>query len=110
MSTKSKDKDKTMQESGTSSISVTMAGYLGGIQTLSKYGRNHFVVAGSLGQKVFAHRYTSDDRRRWGKMGGRPRRITLAEMEEVRKQNPSRKGAKGGQPSSGSRTSSDPII
>lgn len=110
MTRESRNKNKPLQESGISDISVAVAGRLGGIETLTRHGRKHFVAAGKLGQKVLAQRYTCDDRRRWGRIGGRPRRNTLAEMEEVRKQNPSRKEAKGGQPSSGSRTSSNPII
>jgi hypothetical protein len=78
------NKNKTLRGSGTSDISVAVAGRLGGIETLTRHGRKHFVDAGRLGQKALAQRYTHDDRRRWGRMGGRPRKNTLAEMEEVR--------------------------
>jgi len=58
-------------------LSVKEAGALGGAATLRRWGRGHFVEAGRRGQLVMARRYTSEDRRRWGKLGGRPRRNRL---------------------------------
>ena len=77
---------RTILESDTDSISVRLAGHFGGIQTLRRRGRNHFVIAGKLGQEVFAQRYTSEDRSRWGRLGGRPRKSTkvLGEKGQIK--------------------------
>jgi hypothetical protein len=56
-------------------IGVRQAGKLGGLSTRSRHGTDHFKAAGRKGQAVFASRYTTDDRRRWGALGGRPARI-----------------------------------
>ena len=74
MATKSTDIEKTVKELEPDSISVKLAGHLGGIKTVALHGRIHFVVAGKRGQQAFAQRYTSKDRSRWGKLGGRPRK------------------------------------
>jgi len=58
-------------------ISCAEAGHLGGIRVLQQYGRQHYVNAGKKGQITLKSRYTHEDRSRWGKMGGRPRRKTL---------------------------------
>lgn len=55
-------------------ITVTEAGKRGGLTTKAQYGINHFRLAGSKGQAIFASRYTINDRRRWGALGGRPRK------------------------------------
>lgn len=48
------------------------AGQLGGLECLRRRGRIHFARAGKLGQETLTRRYTTDDRRRWGRLGGRP--------------------------------------
>lgn len=58
-------------------ISVQMAGHLGGVKTAALHGRIHFVNAGKRGQQIFGQRYTSEDRSRWGKLGGRPKKSTI---------------------------------
>jgi len=63
-------------------ITVSQAGRLGGLETLRRHGRYHFVRAGRLGQQVIAHHYTTEDRRHWGSLGGRPRKLRLANMGE----------------------------
>jgi len=55
--------------------SVRDAGRLGGLTTLLRHGRQHFSAAGRHGQETLQSRYTSQDRRRWGALGGRPRKI-----------------------------------
>jgi len=67
---------------GKESITASEAGRLGGLETLRRHGRQHFVAAGRRGQKVIAHYYTAEDRRRWGSLGGRPRKLGLANMGE----------------------------
>jgi hypothetical protein len=79
------------------SPTVREVGRLGGLQTLRRWGRNHFVQAGRLGQEVMARRYTSNDRRRWGKLGGRPRKIRLTLMGEKGEPN----GRRHGEPACG---------
>ena len=74
MATKSTDMDKKLKEINSDSISIRLAGRLGGIKTAALHGRIHFVTAGKRGQQVFAQRYTSEDRSRWGKLGGRPKK------------------------------------
>lgn len=63
------------------------AGRRGGMSTLAKRGRAHFSIIGAHGQEVFAARYTSLDRSRWGRLGGRPKkqRLNLGEEERPRK-------------------------
>ena len=55
-------------------LTVSMSGRLGGLETLRRHGREHFVNAGRLGQAQFSKRYTSEDRRKFGSMGGRPKK------------------------------------
>lgn len=74
--------DKMVPTEGKESITVSEAGRLGGLETLRRHGRQHFVTAGRQGQEVIAHYYTSEDRRHWGSLGGRPRRRKLADMGE----------------------------
>ena len=74
MTTKSTGRKKAVEGLKSNSMSVKLAGHLGGIKTVILYGKIHFVNAGKRGQQVFAQRYTSADRSRWGKLGGRPRK------------------------------------
>ena len=56
-------------------ISCAEAGRAGGLQTLQRHGRAHFSTIGKLGQEKFKERYVTADRRFWGSLGGRPRRL-----------------------------------
>ena len=55
-------------------MTVSEAGRLGGLETLRRHGRQHFAVAGRRGQTVMAQHYSTEARRLWGALGGRPRR------------------------------------
>ena len=70
---KAEDFEGTSHEAVKRSITVSEAGRLGGLETLRRHGRQHFVAAGRRGQKVIAHHYTTEDRRR-GSLGGRPKK------------------------------------
>lgn len=71
--------DGTLKNVNPDGISVKQAGHLGGIKTAGLHGRIHFVIAGKRGQQVFAQRYSTEDRSRWGKLGGRPKKIPWGE-------------------------------
>jgi DNA-binding XRE family transcriptional regulator len=71
------------------------AGKAGGLETSRRYGRAHFVEAGRRGQQVLRERYTSEDRRRWGQLGGRPQRRRY--VPGARVENPA-KGGWGARP------------
>ena len=66
--------EKVVKEEGPDKISVRAAGHLGGIRTAALHGRAHFINAGKRGQRVFCQLYTREDRSRWGKLGGRPKK------------------------------------
>ena len=53
------------------------AGKLGGLTTLTRYGITFYREIGRRGQVSFTAKYTIEDRRRWGKLGGRPRKYSL---------------------------------
>lgn len=55
-------------------MTLREAARIGGRTTLERHGKEHFVKAGIKSQAIYQSRYTSEDRRRFGKMGGRPRR------------------------------------
>ena len=74
--------NKIVLTEGKESITVSEAGRLGGLETLRRHGRQHFVAAGRRGQEVIARYYTAEDRRRWGSLGGRPKKLRLANMGE----------------------------
>jgi hypothetical protein len=74
--------NKIVPTEGEESITVSDAGRIGGLETLRRHGRQHFVAAGRRGQEVVAHYYTAEDRRRWGSLGGRPKKPKLADMGE----------------------------
>jgi hypothetical protein len=82
MTYKAKNTDKVVPKARDKSITVSEAGRLGGLETLRRYGRQHFVAVGRRGQEVMARYYTAEDRRRWGSMGGRPKKPRLADMGE----------------------------
>jgi hypothetical protein len=56
-------------------LTVSEAGRMGGMSTANRYGREHYSAIGHLGQLVFATKFTTEDRRRWGRLGGRPKRL-----------------------------------
>jgi len=66
------------------SISVKTAGRKGGLTTLNRHGRKHFIQAGKKGQKIIKSKYTQYDRRRWGALGGRPQRKHVNLGEETK--------------------------
>jgi hypothetical protein len=74
--------DNVVPKAGKKSITVSEAGHLGGLETLLRHGRQHFVTAGRRGQEAITQYYTTKDRRRWGAMGGRPRRTKFTSMGE----------------------------
>lgn len=74
--------NRIMPTDNKESITVSEAGRLGGLETLRRHGRQHFAVAGRRGQEVIAHRYSTDDRRRWGRLGGRPKNNISQHGEE----------------------------
>ena len=53
------------------------AGRRGGNATMAKHGIAHVIEAGAKGQAVLRTRYGREDRKRWGAMGGRPRRKNI---------------------------------
>jgi len=79
---KVEDIEGISREAVKGSITAREAGRLGGLETLRRYGRHHFVTAGHLGQQVIARLYAAEDRRRWGSMGGRPRKRRLVSLGE----------------------------
>ena len=63
-------------------LSVKDAGRLGGLTTLARHGLDHYREAGRKGQAKLAARFGKAQRRRWGSMGGRPRKRRLNHMGE----------------------------
>lgn len=94
MAYKARNTDNAVPKAGNNSITVSEAGRLGGLETLRRHGRQHFVTAGHLGQQVIAQYYTTEDRRYWGAMGGRPRRKHYT----GRKDNPNEKEERRARP------------
>ena len=62
-------------------ITVKEAGRRGGQETSRRHGREHYREIGMKGQIAMREKYP-DMAHIWGKMGGRPRKKTLAEIEE----------------------------
>lgn len=63
-------------------LSVKEAGRLGGLATLARYGVNHYKDAGKKGQAALSATCTSDQRRFWGSLGGRPQKRRLFQGEK----------------------------
>lgn len=61
-----------MNQQQTKEFTVKEAGAIGGKTTLAKYGREHFKAIGRKGQASLAAKITSNERRAWGTLGGRP--------------------------------------
>ena len=67
---------------GNQNISCAEAGQQGGLATLARHGVEHFRYAGAKGQAVLSQRYSTKQRRLWGRMGGRPRKAPINLGEE----------------------------
>lgn len=76
------------------SLSVQEAGKKGGLATRDKYGRVFLRNIGQRGGYVTSERY-KDRLSYWGKKGGRPRKATLADMEETPDGKSKQKGGRG---------------
>ena len=66
---------------GNQSISCAEAGRQGGLATLARHGVEHFRHVGTKGQAILSQRYSTKQRKLWGKKGGRPRK-PLVELGE----------------------------
>jgi hypothetical protein len=60
-------------------LTVAEAGKRGGLKLLKTRGRNHFVVIGKKGQAAMRRKYPHMASE-WGKLGGRPKKLTLREI------------------------------
>ena len=60
-------------------LTVREAGRLGGLAVLRKRGREFYSEIGRQGQRIVRERYPGMPSV-WGKMGGRPRKPTLADI------------------------------
>jgi len=75
------------QKSRVQALTVREAGKLGGLTVLRKHGSAHFREIGKKGQKVMREHYPNMARK-WGKLGGRPRKTsTKGTMGEEGKKN-----------------------
>ncbi|MFQ6121968.1 MAG: hypothetical protein ACE5LA_02785 [Dehalococcoidales bacterium] len=63
-------------------LTVQEAGRFGGLATLRRHGIDHYRRAGRKGQAKLAARFGKAQRRRWGAMGGRPKRVRFTNMGE----------------------------
>lgn len=61
------------------SMTVAQAGKRGGLNLLQTRGRKHFVVIGRKGQAAMRRKYHGMATE-WGKLGGRPKKLTLGEI------------------------------
>lgn len=61
------------------SISVTEAGRKGGLTVLKKRGHSFYSGIGKKGQAVMRRKYPAMAAK-WGRLGGRPRKLTLDEI------------------------------
>ena len=69
-----------MKQQQTRELTVRQAGAIGGTTTRLRYGRDHFRAIGKKGQAKLASKINSDQRRIWGRMGGRPRKRLYSDM------------------------------
>jgi general stress protein YciG len=72
-------------------LTVQEAGRLGGLSTLTKYGRQFYVDIGRLGQQAMRKQHP-DMASEWGKLGGRPRKPNLNDIGEQANSNKRRIG------------------
>lgn len=63
-------------------LTVSEAGRLGGLITLARHGIAHYQKAGRKGQAKLATKCTTDQRRSWGTLGGRPKKIRFHDLGE----------------------------
>ena len=63
-------------------LTVSEAGRLGGLSTLARHGIAHYQKAGRKGQAKLANKCTSAQRRYWGALGGRPKRVRFTNLGE----------------------------
>jgi len=61
------------------SISVTEAGRKGGLTVLNRRGHSFYSEIGKKGQIVMRRKYPGMAAK-WGRLGGRPRKLTLNEI------------------------------
>ncbi len=64
------NQDKSLNEH----LTVQSAGARGGNSTLIKYGKEYFREIGRKGQAALTVRISSEQRRAWGALGGRPKK------------------------------------
>jgi general stress protein YciG len=64
-------------------VTVAEAGRKGGLSTLQRRGRNHFISIGREGQRAMRRKYPNAASE-WGKLGGRPKKLSLSDMGEAR--------------------------
>jgi hypothetical protein len=69
-------------ERQTGELTVREAGRIGGLSTLARHGLAHYREAGRKGQAELAKWCGPAQRRRWGTMGGRPKRVKLPDTGE----------------------------
>ena len=65
--------------SGIGAMTVRQAGKKGGLACSRNHGRGFYVGIGRRGQHVLRSRHP-DKAREWGRMGGRPRKLTLEQI------------------------------
>jgi hypothetical protein len=69
-------------ERQTGELTVREAGRIGGLSPLARHGLAHYREAGRKGQAELAKWCGPAQRRRWGTMGGRPKRVKLPDTGE----------------------------
>ncbi len=58
-------------------LTVVEAGTKGGNTTFARYGKRHYQEAGRKGQASLSANISSEQRRSWGALGGRPKKHRL---------------------------------
>jgi len=71
-------------------VTVKQAGRLGGLATLRKQGRQFYAEIGRLGQRAMRAKHPNMASE-WGKLGGRPRKPTLDEINRGKANNNNRR-------------------
>lgn len=61
------------------SISVSEAGRRGGLTVLRNRGREFYAQIGTIGQQAMRARHPNMASR-WGKLGGRPKKLSLSQL------------------------------
>jgi general stress protein YciG len=60
-------------------LTVVEAGRQGGLKVLRTHGRDFFIRIGRKGQGAMRAKYP-DMAKQWGKLGGRPKKLTLNQI------------------------------